>query len=545
MSYTFVKSLDIVEEGQEIQISLINPELLDGTIVPYQIFGTGVTLQDFDELDSFIGFFTISNGIGSITLKVREDFTSETPETVSILLTNFSLGGGSGTSFIIADTSKSPGNIIPASFIVTANRPIAEEGDDVIFTIRALNLPGGIGTVVPYTLVGIQQEDLSGNATLSGNLVFNDTIGSALFTNLEVPIFEDFTDEGIETIVLLVNPPFPYTLEVSTSVQILDTSVDTLPKIRLDRTPVVIYEDGDLSLEAESPKLARITLVTENIPDGFAPTYKIAPQGNSAITLRDFQSIGGITNFSNFATLQQFEATFPPTVGGQSNIFIVAATDNILEGRENFVVFLPDYNVTSSFITIFDETDLEVPGPVEFGVVEIRPAKNVDQPTFEPADGFIDAPTVYLDEVVRNANVLSSSLGKSVSKWLGSQGLLSSVSVIQGRSQLADPASAIYYQPFSYVIRTKQSIERWTSTIKDLVHPAGLAAFGEINIDTELNDIPVVMTSNVGTLRISASLALTTDSTDPRLRINNTLYTSNLITIPLVTDLTFRTTELL
>jgi hypothetical protein len=548
MAYTFVKSTDIVEEGGQIEIALVNPELLDGTIVPFQIFGTGVNLDDFEDLLSFSGFFTMANGIGIITLKISADFTSETPEAVNLILTNLSLGGGTGTSFVIADTSKTPSNVTPAAFIVTANRPIAEEGDDVIFTIRATGLPSGLGTVVPYTVVGIQDEDIvpESNIGLSGNLIFNNRDGAVFSTELILPLFEDFTDEGIETIVLLVNPPFPFTLEVTTSVQVLDTSIDTLPKIRLDRSPIVIFEDGELDITAETPQLVRITLVTENIPDGFAPAYKLAPVANAAVTLRDFQRIGSVSNFSGIQRLSDFESIFPPTVGGQSNIFIVAAEDNILEGSEQFIVYLPEYDIVTAPITIFDTTTIEEPRPIEIGVVEVRTTKNIrNPPAFTPEDGFEPAPLIYYDEEVKTANVTFSALGKDVSKWLGFRGLLSSVAVIQGRSPLADPSSAVYYQPFSYVIRTKQSIEKWTSTIKDLVHPAGLASFGEINIDTELNDVPAIMTSNIGTLRISASLALTADSTDTRLRINNTTYESNLASIPLLTDLTFRTTELL
>jgi hypothetical protein len=55
-------------------------------------------------------------------------------------------------------------------------------------------------------------------------------------------------------------------------------------------------------------------------------------------------------------------------------------------------------------------------------------------------------------------------------RWLNDDGHISSFNFIQDRH---------YYQDFSYVIKSTESIENYRKAIKDLVHPAGMKLFGE------------------------------------------------------------------
>jgi len=41
---------------------------------------------------------------------------------------------------------------------------------------------------------------------------------------------------------------------------------------------------------------------------------------------------------------------------------------------------------------------------------------------------------------------------------------------------------SFYYQDFSYVIKTGQNVDKWRDVVKKLLHPAGFAFFGQINI---------------------------------------------------------------
>ena len=54
-------------------------------------------------------------------------------------------------------------------------------------------------------------------------------------------------------------------------------------------------------------------------------------------------------------------------------------------------------------------------------------------------------------------------------RWIGDDGFISAANYIQDSS---------YYQAFSYVIKSGNTIDNWRSYVKRLVHPAGLALFG-------------------------------------------------------------------
>lgn len=66
-------------------------------------------------------------------------------------------------------------------------------------------------------------------------------------------------------------------------------------------------------------------------------------------------------------------------------------------------------------------------------------------------------------------------------RWLNDDGQLSSPNYLQDRD---------YYQTFSYVIKTDESIENYRKVVKDLVHPAGTNLFGEhMRLDQAANTI--------------------------------------------------------
>lgn len=572
MAYSFLKDKEIVEEGSTISIILTNPSLRPGTVVPYQIYGTGVNLSDFVGLTSLTGNFVMNNqGRAFLNLNIREDFTSDGTETVFISLTNPALGGGTTTSFVIADTSKTSPNVTVTKFLVVSNVPVVDEGANVTFTILAQDIPGEAGVVVPYTVVGIQEDDIVG-ANLFGNLVFTPTLTPGnLRANLTLTITEDFRDEGIETIVLLVLPDFAFTLEITQSVSILDTSIDNAPKIFLYPTKLETFESGRgpdelIDLDNLPANQVRIHLTTQNIPDGFSPKFKIFPSGNSIITLSDFQDIAGVSDFSRWGDIGILDLSFPPTFEGNSNILITVALDNLFEPEEFFTVVLPDYDITSPRISIVDFFNPPPGGRIGDGflaaVMEVRESpyqKFIGYPNLpikeEPEEYWLKFHQMFrgLGNVAYNsyfgnitvADPTIEGMGAKIPGWEGFRGLLSSTAYIQGRLPFASEDSPVYYQPFSYVIRTKRSYQDWENSVKSLVHPAGMAAFGEINIETERNDVIDAGALDTGSLEISATLALTTDSTDGRLRVSNLTYSDTNITVPLQADLTFKQTQIL
>jgi hypothetical protein len=76
-------------------------------------------------------------------------------------------------------------------------------------------------------------------------------------------------------------------------------------------------------------------------------------------------------------------------------------------------------------------------------------------------------------------DILKPSDGKwdsTNNRWKNDDGKLSVKKFIQ---------DSRYYQSFSYVIKTGQTIDNWKDVVKKLLHPAGFAFFGEVTIFSE------------------------------------------------------------
>lgn len=75
--------------------------------------------------------------------------------------------------------------------------------------------------------------------------------------------------------------------------------------------------------------------------------------------------------------------------------------------------------------------------------------------------------------------ILKASDGKwdaATQRWKNEDGKLSTNRYIQ---------DSRFYQSFSYVIKTGQTISNWRDSVKKLLHPSGFAFFGEVSIFSE------------------------------------------------------------
>jgi hypothetical protein len=82
-----------------------------------------------------------------------------------------------------------------------------------------------------------------------------------------------------------------------------------------------------------------------------------------------------------------------------------------------------------------------------------------------------------------NVGVLKESSGY----WLNNKGKLSELVYVQGPALNSVDRSKIFYQPYSYVVKSDVSIGEWAATAAQLVHPAGTQVFGEIDINKEIS----------------------------------------------------------
>lgn len=81
-----------------------------------------------------------------------------------------------------------------------------------------------------------------------------------------------------------------------------------------------------------------------------------------------------------------------------------------------------------------------------------------------------------------NVSVTVSGLGVKEGNWVTDDGKIDYKKI----------QDSYYYQDFSYVIRSGLVFTKYRDTIKNIIHPAGLQAFGEILIQTVLDVSPII-----------------------------------------------------
>ena len=107
-------------------------------------------------------------------------------------------------------------------------------------------------------------------------------------------------------------------------------------------------------------------------------------------------------------------------------------------------------------------------------------------------------------------------------RYLNDDGHLSSYNFLENRD---------YYQTFSYVVKLKQSIEKYRQAMKTLIHPAGMKLFGEYlfidenpNIKVNVKSLDLEMTTTVLKTYSHVSGNLTINYTNHGLSVGNTVY---------------------
>ena len=110
---------------------------------------------------------------------------------------------------------------------------------------------------------------------------------------------------------------------------------------------------------------------------------------------------------------------------------------------------------------------------------------------------YTQAPTLDFsskgDGTATGVAIISGYEDEHATRWIGDDGFISSANYIQ---------DSLYYQVFSYEIKSGHSIGTWKDYVKRLVHPAGLALFGRTMI----------------TGLLSTKLAMAPGDSDPELR---------------------------
>ena len=139
--------------------------------------------------------------------------------------------------------------------------------------------------------------------------------------------------------------------------------------------------------------------------------------------------------------------------------------------------------------------------------------------------GYAQAPTINASAVGDGTATLTGNVGvyaEYSGYFNGNYGLLSGTNKMQDN---------LYYQDFSYVIKTNTDVETYRDKILELVHPAGMAMFGEIlmtaNLSVTLFDNA---TRNISSTQANTALVANTDNVSLYNFHEVEFYTSNTTT---------------
>lgn len=108
-TYQLNRSVNPINEGAQVAISLTTTGVQNGQSIPYTISGTGITAGDFVGMQSLTGSFTVLNNTASLYMTASNDLVTEGAEAFRVSLEN-----GTYVDVDVNDTSLTPG---PTSLI--------------------------------------------------------------------------------------------------------------------------------------------------------------------------------------------------------------------------------------------------------------------------------------------------------------------------------------------------------------------------------------------------------------------------------------------
>lgn len=275
------------------------------------------------------GNVTIQQKSAQFTKTIVADGTFEGTEKFVAKLRKGSITGevvASTGVVTIFDTSVS--SPLP-TYSLAANKTTVDEGSTVNIVLTTTNVSAG--TLIPYTITGINSADIGGSP-LVGNFTVSGT-GTAALT---LSITADNLTEGFETLTLKLNDISP---ETSVSIVINDTSESPAlaPTYSLSTNVNAIDEGGSVTF----------TLVTTNVLRGTQVPYTITGVSSADI---------GAPLTGNF------------TIGatGTAVLSISAVNDLATEGAETLTVTLDNITPTVSQSVTIRDTSISPSLPTYF-----------------------------------------------------------------------------------------------------------------------------------------------------------------------------------
>jgi hypothetical protein len=199
-------------------------------------------------------------------------------------------------------------------------------------------------------------------------------------------------------------------------------------------------------------------------------------------------SNGGISQaqFIQFGT--NYTTNFTQTISSTTGTNSVAQTTGIqltrsvTESLNNVGVYVATYNIgISEFTNGFSESGT-------INQVDYEYAQNSSVMEWDPT---------YAGEIIVQFGLTSAQATAATSEYTSAllQINLGSIAAYPGywltNGSFLDDAIYIedsrYYQPFSYVIQIDEKLDSYRTAVKNLIHPAGMAMFGEYNVQNKFS----------------------------------------------------------
>lgn len=95
--------------------------------------------------------------------------------------------------------------------------------------------------------------------------------------------------------------------------------------------------------------------------------------------------------------------------------------------------------------------------------------------------------------------------------WKNNDGKLSENMFVQGRGRYASETDPIYYQQYSYVIRSEHPLNQWRDYAYNTMHPAGFALFSQLKLQTMPENVINVSPVATFPVEIQDFFAITAD----------------------------------
>jgi len=303
-TYTLTSTASAVDEGQSFTITLQTTNVVNGTIIPFTI--TGVTSADISDA-SLVDNFIVGSTMQKTYTAAEDNLFDDGNDTFRLTLNDQT---GVSIAVTINDTSK-PDPI----YTLTTSSNSVEEGSSFTITATAQNVLSG--TVIPYTISGIETEDIGGEP-LTGNLtVPTDLTRTYTFT-------ADGLEEGQQTMT------FTWSNQ-SVDIVCLDTS----------QTPIT-YTLSPSVTEVDEGDSFTVTISTDGGLNGTQLPYTIT--GVSSVDISNQSLTGSFT------------------IGSDMSKTFNIANDTATEGEEVFLMTLDDYTDVTASVTINDTSTTQVTG---------------------------------------------------------------------------------------------------------------------------------------------------------------------------------------